>query len=338
MLLAAMAWLAACTLPALEPAGADARVAASIRAHYEQVLPDLPEGKQRHYAQRLYRITGDARYLPFNRAHGQRLVRQIGAEAQALHLPGHAARRASQLLADHPMQTDRQRVRKQMLAGWGQMIYASQLAFELFQAQSYGLLNERDIPGHGAVLQYLASVDFRSFVLDREVMSIYAAQVANLVYFLHGLEVTDLRHEAMAAFRQQYPPGRDAALSQAEYRNKIYGMTHFVIAASDYYQKPVSAQEFAWVLDEFAASVNQILARGKEDIFTEVGISFLLAGQPEHAVVRRMRDAIVRAYDPVARMIGSEQGDFHLAGGEHRNVLAIMLLLWPEQLHPGPLL
>ncbi|MDX1464817.1 MAG: DUF3541 domain-containing protein, partial [Halomonas sp.] len=215
---------------------------------------------------------------------------------------------------------------------------AKGLAFKLTQAKYHGLLNDVALPGHRRALDYLASVDFRAFLLDPQVMAVYAAQVANLVYYLEDLGVTDLREEVASAFRHQYPPAQDARLSTAEYRNKIYGMTHFVIAASDYYQKPVDAEEFGWVLDEFAAGLDRILRDTKEDIYTEVGVSFLLAGQEDHPAVRRLRNALLDAYDPVARMVPSEQGGTDLARGEHRNVLAIMLLDWPGRLYPGPTL
>ncbi|SEL51047.1 DUF3541 domain-containing protein [Halomonas daqiaonensis] len=311
-------------------------VAEAIRERYEQALPDLPPSKQRHYAQRLYRVTGDARYLPLNHEYGRRLVDRVRDEIEALATPGHAERRAREKVAAYPVNSEKQRRRKQMLAEWGEIAYANGLAFDLTQAKYHGLLNETDLPGHDRVLEYLASVDFRTFLLDPEVMAIYAAQVANLVYYLEDLGVTDLREEVITAFREQYPPQRDPRLSTAEYRNKIYGMTHFVIAASDYYQQPVAAEEFRWVLDEFTASLDRILADTKEDIYTEVGISFLLAGEEDHPAVMRLRDALVAAYDPEARMVPSERGRIDLASGEHRNVLAIMLLDWPDRLHPGP--
>jgi len=167
-------------------------------------------------------------------------------------------------------------------------------------------------------------------------MAIYAAQVANLEYYLEDLGVAGLREEVLTAFRHQCPPRRDSRPSTAEYRNKISGMTHFVIAASHYYQQPVSAEEFRWVLDEFAASLDHILADTKEDIYTEVGISFLLAGEEGHPAVSRLRDALVEAYDPEARMVPSEQGGHRLGlWGAPQRVLAIMLLDWPERLCTG---
>ncbi|MEQ6888538.1 DUF3541 domain-containing protein [Halomonas sp. CS7] len=337
-LLVALLTLSGCSLPERDTTLTYEDVAQSIQARYEQALPDLPSSKQRHYAQRLYRLTGDDRYLPLNRDYGRRLVGALREEIDGLADPGYAARRAREAVAAYPVSSQKQRRRKRMLAEWGEIAYAKGLAFKLTQASYYGLLNDAELPGHRRALDYLASVDFRAFLLDPEVMAVYAAQVANLVYYLEDLGVTDLREEVVSAFRRQYPPARDARLSTAEYRNKIYGMTHFVIAASDYYQQPVAAEDFRWVLDEFAAGLDRILLDTKEDIYTEVGISFLLAGQEDEPAVRRLRDALLDAYDPVARMVPSEQGGTDLASGEHRNVLAIMLLDWPDRLYSGPVL
>ncbi|MFG6177907.1 DUF3541 domain-containing protein [Halomonas sp. THAF12] len=317
---------------------ADEAVAAEIRATYERALPGLPGGQQRHYAQRLYRMTGEARYLPLNRDYGERLVESLRDEIDGLSMPGHVSRRARHMLAHYPQRTPKQRRRKRLLGDWEEILYAKSLAFDLTQAHYHGLLNDDALPGYRRALDYLAGVDFRPFLTDPDVLDVYAAQVANLVYYLHDLGVADLRDETIAAFRARFPPSRDANLDRALFRNKIYGMTHFVIAASDYYQRPVSADEFAWVLDYFAANVGRILADTKEDIYIEVGISFLLAGRDETPALRRLRDALVAAYDPVAGMVPSESGGTDLAHGEHRNVLAIMLLDWPERLHPGPIL
>lgn len=343
-LLATLFVLPACTAPArlaapqVQDAAPHAQVALAIRTHYDGLLPTLPPNAQRHYAQRLYRITGASRYLPFVQAHAQRLLEHLASEIQGQGIPGRVQNRTDELLAAYPLRTERQGRRKAMLSRWGEIIYAESIASDLVQIKSYGLLDEPHLPGHQALLDYLAGVDFRSFLTDPAVLSIYAAQAANLAAYLQELGVVDLRAETVAAFRSLYPPWRDAQLSTAEYRNKIYGVTHFVIAASNYYQRSVPAEEFDWVLDEFAAAVDEVLKRTKEDIYTEVGISFLLTGQPLHPALRRLQDALAHAYDPAVQMIPGEDGNTDLVRGEHRNVLAIMLLDWPGRLHPGPLL
>jgi hypothetical protein len=77
------------------------------------------------------------------------------------------------------------------------------------------------------------------------------------------------------------------------------------------------------------------LLRAKEDIIAEVGISFLLAGLEDDPVVEKTRDAIQKALHKDKGMIPSVRGDFDLAYGEHRNVLAIMLLDW-QKVNPAP--
>lgn len=306
----------------------------AIQAVYDAALPTLSSSKQRHYAQRLYRLTGEARYLDLNREYGQRLLDWLESDLTGLADPDYAARRSRELVAAYPRRTTKQRARAAMFGEWGEMIFARKLLFRLVQAQYHGLLpalEERE-----RALAYLAGVDWRRFLTDPDVLGVYAAQVANQVHYLHQLGIVDLRREVVEAFRQHYPRGTETSLSRAEYRNKLYGMTHFVIAASRYYQQEVDAEEFAWILEEFAADLEPIQERATEDILAEVAMSFLLAGQEGHPAVQRIREALVAAVDAEAGIIPSTQGSLDLDAGEHRNVLAIMVLCWPGHLHPGP--
>lgn len=308
-----------------------------IRNRYESRLETLSLSKQRHFSQRLYRITGNEKYLPWNLPYARQLLGELRVDIAGLNVPGYALVRSRQVVEDYGSRTEKQRARKKMLGEWGEIAYAKNLAFRLVQAKYYGLLDEAFLPGYERALDYLASLDFQSFLTDPEVFRVYSAQVANQLYYLHELGVADYREQVIAAFRERYPPSRDAELSKAEYRNKIYGMTHFVIAASRYYQQPVDSAEFSWVLKEFEANLERILQRTKEDIYTEVALSFLLAGKSGHEAVERIKLELAESYDPHARMVPSEEGVIKgLAAGEHRNVLAIMLFCWPHQPHAGP--
>ncbi|BBI63202.1 hypothetical protein HSBAA_45080 [Vreelandella sulfidaeris] len=128
-------------------------------------------------------------------------------------------------------------------------------------------------------LGYLAKIDWAAFLTDPAVIGIYAAQVANQAYFLHQLGVMDLRREVEAAFRRHYPPDRVAGLDDAEYRNWLYGLTHFVIADSRYYQRKVDPEVHAWVLEALERETADILARATADIQSRGGIG-LPAGWP----------------------------------------------------------
>ncbi|WP_373181949.1 DUF3541 domain-containing protein [Halomonas campaniensis] len=329
--------LAGCASLATEDAEKrHARAGLAIQAVYEEALPTLPADKQRHYAQRLYRLTGDDRYLPLNRAYGERLLGWLERDIAGLATPGYAERRSGEIVAAYPVGSSKQRARQRMLAGWGEIPFARQLLFRLAQADYHGLIPS--LEGHEGALAYLAGVEWEAFLTDPDVLAIYAAQVANQVHFLHQLGVMDLRQEVVAAFRQRYPPGSVATLDRGEFHNWLYGLTHFVIAASRYYQQEVSVEEFAWVLAALEREETRILAMATEDILAEVALSFLLAGRGEHPLVARIRDMLVEAVDPATGIIPSAEGGTDLARGEHRNVLAIMVLRWPGRLYPGPAL
>jgi len=316
------------------PADRHRQAAERIQATYEAVLPELSTGKRRHYAQRLYRVTGEARYLADNYAYMAHLAERLEDEIAELAVPGQAQRLARESVEGHSRRTEKQRARAVMLADWGEIAYAQGLLFRLAQAHYHGLLD--DIPGQRQALDYLGELPWQAFLIDPEVLEVYAAQVANQVHFLHQLGVMDLRREVEAAFRRRYPPAVVEELGTLEYRNWLYGLTHFVIAASHYYQREVDAEAYAWVLASFEAGAERIMRDATEDIQAEVALSFLLAGREGHPLVERVRDALVAALDPASGMIPSPGGSTDLERGEHRNVLAIMVLGWRGRLYPGP--
>src|SRR5690554_147868 len=208
-------WLSGCTASSREDdtvPGSVIDVAENIQANYEASLFILPPAKQRHYAQRLYRISGDARYVPLAETHAKALILQLREDIEGLATPGYPEASSRVLVADYPARTPKQRVRRQLLSEWGEIIYARSLLFRLIQLEYYGLLDTPRLNGHERALEYLAGVDFQTFLTDPEVLSTYAAQVANIAHFLHQLGITDLRDEVVAAFRDHYPPSRVAAL------------------------------------------------------------------------------------------------------------------------------
>lgn len=306
----------------------------AIQAVYERALPTLSEDKQRHFAQRLYRLTGEQHWRALNHAYGERLLARLKEDIAGLAEPGYAAARSRAIVADYSQRTAKQRARRAMLGEWGEIAFARGLLFRLVQAEYHGILPA--IEDHERALGYLAEIDWAAFLTDPAVIGIYAAQVANQAYFLHQLGVMDLRREVEAAFRRHYPPDRVAGLDNEEYRNWLYGLTHFVIADSRYYQRKVDPEVRAWVLEALERETTDILARATTDIQAEVALAFLLAGREDHPLVGRVREVLAAAVDPASGIIPSATGEKGLAGGEHRNVLAIMVLRWPGRLHPGP--
>ena len=70
-------------------------------------------------------------------------------------------------------------------------------------------------------------------------------------------------------------------------------------------------------------------------MIAEVGINFLLAGLDDDPVVMKTQKAIQQSLNREHGLLPSVTGGVDLRDGEHRNVLAIMLLDW-QGVHAAP--
>ena len=305
-----------------------------IRDRYETVLPSLPPDKQRHYALRLYRLTGDDVYLAPIRDEILTIQPRWRQAMQALDSADQRQALASQLVDDYRDDTPKYQRRKALLRRSGELPFAKRLLYRVNQLEELHLAGKPPFQDTGRALAYLREFDFRSFVLDPEVIKVYSAQTANLVYYLYRLGLQDLREPYQQAFRRVYPP--DARHQGLDLQEKVYGMTHLVIAASGYYQHSVARKDFGWILDYFEHRADHVIEGTKPDVYTEMALCFLLAEEPDNPVIGKVKAALEREFDDKADMIPATDGSTDPARGEHRNTLVVMLYHWPETLRMGP--
>lgn len=310
------------------------QVSARIQQNLENHLYQLPPRVQGHYGIRLYRMTGDDKYANSALVDLYAVTTSQAWNACQADDPAFI-RQAAQLAISKLGNGPRAKARKKALKSFPDFLfYADKLLRPASRMDELGVTG----PCHHKLIRILKQQDLRPALTDKTMIRAWAAQLANYVYWAKQIGVGDYRDAYKKAFLATYPESQDGKLSQAQFRNKIYGMTHFIFAASGYYQQPVNAAEFGWILDYFNRHIDKIIADGTPDIIAEVGISFLLTDQADHSVVQKTKSAVMAAFDPKENIIPSPKGNPSLTLGEHRNVLALMLLNWPEKLHRGPLL
>lgn len=319
---------------AQEPTSAQQEVATRIQQNLEDHLYQLPPRVQGHYGIRMYRMTGDDKYASSALVDLYAVTNSQAWYACQLddkNFVEQASLAAISKLGNGP----RAKARKKALKPFPEFIFYTDVLLRFAsRIDEFGMTG----PCHDKMVSLLKSKDLKTGLTDPAMIKSWAAQLINYVYWAKQLGVGDYRGEYKQAFLETYPHAQDAELSKAQFRNKLYGMTHFVFAASEYYQHNVSAKEFAWILDYFDANIDRILKDATPDIIAEVGISFLLANKADHEVVFKTREAMVEAFNSKENIIPSPRGNPDLALGEHRNVLAMMLINWPETLHKGPYL
>ncbi|RYU69381.1 DUF3541 domain-containing protein [Aliivibrio finisterrensis] len=307
--------------------------AASIRHTYETQLYTLSAFKAGHYGLRMYRQTMDPKYSAAVWSDMARVASRLNQFSSEVHTPEQIDIYAQKRLNSYVDDTDiRSTLRYQATKNMPEYFYLGvDLLGSMARANEYGLKHRNDKQLREIIRRY----DFKKYATDEAMIKAWAAQLANQVYWLRQLGEQDVVDEFVEAFKLAYPDNKDAALSKQQYGNKIYGLTHILLADSQYYQYPLKESDHQRIYDYLRNNIDTILERAKEDIISEVGITFLLAGLEDDPVVYKTQKHIQDAINREKNMVPSTSNSTDLTDGEHRNVLAIMLLDWQTP-HAAP--
>ncbi len=304
-----------------------------IRTTYESQLYTLPAFKEGHYGLRMYRQTLDDKYAAAVWSDMARVASKLSRLSNDVHTMEQIVLYSEKRVASYVNDLDERSVRRYNITKhMPEYLYLGvDILGSMARANEYGLEHKNDAKLREIIRRY----DFSRYVTNEDMVKAWAAQLANQVYWLRQLGEQDVVDEFVDTFKKAYPDDKDKTLSRQQFGNKIYGMTHVIFGGSEYYQHQVSELEHQWIYDHFRENIDTILLRAKEDVIAEVGLTFLLAGLENDPVVEKTRLAIQASIDKTKGMIPSVTGDFDLKYGEHRNVLAIMLLDW-QQVNEAP--
>ncbi|MBI5267366.1 MAG: DUF3541 domain-containing protein [candidate division Zixibacteria bacterium] len=312
-------------------------IAQAIRQTFDRSLSSFEQEIQRHYALRMYRLTGDTTYLPTLRQGLALTLSELEADVVHASDSVYIGRRMEELL--EPLRDDnrKDRLRLPALRDLGPFLYHLHLLENTAKIREYRLTDSVSTRLCGQADSILRTVDF-SPLMDTQVIRVYAPQAANFVWWLYAGKGADLRDQFMERFRSLYPDSLDARLKGPEYLDKLYGLTHLILPVSEYFQHNVHPEPYRWVLDYFRANKKRIMKSATSDIIAEIGICFLMCDMPDDPMVAECRHRIVADFDKRSGFILSPSGNRDMSTAEHRNVLAFALLAWPERLFPGPYL
>ncbi|MGI0119014.1 DUF3541 domain-containing protein [Zooshikella sp. RANM57] len=309
------------------------KAALKIQEVYDTNQLHLTPKRKAHYALRMYRLTGQEKYVGEIINHVYRLVSRVGW------YDAHVNDEKFRLqIVDNLTSAFGQKSRGlQRRLFWQQTKFRA-LRFELHSIYLLAQLNQLGIkPTHFSnLLNHLQKQPIAKLLLDEAFIRVYAAQAANYVFWLEELGIAKLSEKFITKFQTIYPISKDTELSQLEYQNKLYGLTHIILSASRYYQKPVSDEQFAWITKYFVSTLDTIEKRAKADVLAEIGVCLKLVGFSDQVVLHRLKRQLLAMVDKKHYIIPGAEGNVSLSSGEHRNVLTYAFFNWPNQLTPGP--
>lgn len=313
-------------------------IAARILATYQQALPTLPLEKQKHFCLRMYRLTGDTAWLPPVISDLHNLIATLKSDRDSLIVDEYYRRRIDSLAADFARETRKSRSRRVLFEGRNDIRLQLDWLYRLSTINDYQIADSTVLQLCQETKNRLEADRLVAFLLDTQTISVYAAQAANAVEYLSQLGLTDIRRDFYRRLLEVFPDSADRKLDDRQFGEKVYGLTHIIISASGYYQHTLDRGTYAWILDYFSANSKRIVKRLPADIISEVGVCFLLCDDTANILIDQCRQRVAKGFDSKTGLIQSPLGNTDLATGEHRNILAYMLLRWSGQLWPGPTL
>jgi len=307
-------------------------VAQKITRTFESQLFSFNLKYQAHFATRMWRISGEECYCS-----------PIFFDFQLKTL------RMAKAISGWEQKSSREKIEVEMLERWKPtpgrgiqkkemyqrnpgLYFYTRLIHYLFLLKSFGLEKEplSELYSHGT--RHLQEVDLFKLVTQPDFIRFDPSIAVNTVYYLQNLGVADLEPKFKPFFIQFWQG--EKTKEEDAFKSKIYGFTHLIIAASYFYQRFVSADDFGWVLKFFENNFDEIIRHTNPDIVGEIGLCFRLAKKPSQAE-KEAKKHLISKFNPRLGYIPWE-GEKRMEKAEHRNIIAIILLSDYSRLYPGP--
>ncbi len=312
-----------------------AEISDNIISSFEGGNSDLPVARRLHWYLRRFRTTGNQKYIPevalwFNKSL-PRIIRCLELFSDKSKIDKHCKSAVSGYEPSNPR-------RKRRLLYYQKnpevILYIETILY-LFLIKSLGLEKTGNLAElYNRAVDYLKSRDIYKYFLELDLIKAYPSECANIVYNSAFLGIFDKRKELLEKSENYWLQVINPA-DNSVWLDKIYALTHLIIAASDYYQKFVNKKEFSWILDYFERDYRQIIKNVSPDCVGEMALCFKLAGDFSNPVIVKVQKFLAAKFDKSLGYIPRESGN-SLSTAEHRNVVATMIFTDFKTLYSGP--
>jgi hypothetical protein len=310
-------------------------ITASIARTFESNLLFMRSKYQYHYALRKWRIDNDQKYVqPIFIDFQMRTLKMI-PKINKMDDPDYVKKESEKMLLHYPTEPEKKAKRREIYAKKPEILFYSNILHYIFLAKTYSvdILPEYK-PYMDKAIKILKDVDLKSLFLDEGFIEHNPSGSANDSYYLKYLGIDDYEPELLEKFKSFWLNRKTN--THLQFINKIYGMTHLVIAASYYYQQIVDKEKMKWILTFFEKEIDTIIREANADVVAEVGLCFRLCGIQEHPVIDACREHIAKFFNPERGVITKEESVSTLERLEHRNVISLLLFSSYESFNLGP--
>jgi hypothetical protein len=309
-------------------------IADTIIVNYENNLDKLPSRRRLHFLLRCYRITGDKKYIPQIRTSVSELLPRFKKTLGAFSNEDNIIEIGKQKIIDYVSVNPRKMRRLAFYQKNPKVLVYMEAILYMFLIKSLGMERSPEISREFRVAKsYIASNDIENIFLHKSFMIVNPSESANIINFLSFLGIADKRRELVNLSREYWLNVEPE--NPSIWLDKIYGLVHLIIGASNYYQNFVDDEQFDWVFKYFDSNLGHILLKANLDSVGEIGICYKLTGKGDSKIVKQIQDYLVSKFDAKVGYIPGIT-DPTISGSEHRNIVAVIALKDFDRLYKGP--
>ncbi|MBU0976344.1 MAG: DUF3541 domain-containing protein [Patescibacteria group bacterium] len=304
----------------------------TLKSRFESELEKFPLGKQWHYSERLYRTTGNKKYIKNIRKYWIQRTRSFHDLINALNDDSRQktlGRKYVESLKKY--KSPRLQKRVPIYREIPEFKYFQELIWFLNRAKDYKIKKNFSPTLLKDTADKLKSINFREYFNNQILMKFDPVQTVNTLFFLKNLGIADYTTESLDLIKKLF----ESPKTREEYQNKLYSFTHIIISDSRYYQQFIDQEKYSWIYNFLEDEIPDILKLKNNDIIAEIGLCYKLA-KIENASLKKIKILISNELDNQGGILLRDKQEKSLEKIEHRNVLAILLLSDLTTLYPGP--
>lgn len=301
---------------------------------YEDNINELPPMKRMHWLIRRYRTQGSQKYIPLIRAAYVEILPKMKETLGAFTGDKKVIDLGKKKLIDYRVSSPRKIKRLAYYKESPQALVYMEGVLYMFLIKSLGLEDSAEISDEfNRASRYLRQKNIGRVFLNKNFLVINPSENANIINSLAFLGISDDRPELVRQSKEYWlnVEPEDPSI----WLDKIYALTHLIIAASNYYQNFVVKKDFDWVFNYFENNIDAILQKANVDSVGEVALCYKLVKDSKNRIVGLIQHYLMSKFDKKAGFIPNERAP-SFRTSEHRNIVATMVLDKFEKLYKGP--
>jgi len=302
-------------------------------------LESFPLSVQRHFAERMYRITEDKKYLPYIQKYCKKNLPKAIKYCKSINKKSDIKKFGLSEIQDLLKKSHSQRLIKriQMYKKFPEFKFYQELVWYLDRFNEYNLKVFTNSKLYKKTLDILKKIDFQNYFNNNEIMVCDPVQSINLLFSLKNLKLITNFDEIITKTDRLI--GKET--TEDAFVNKLYFYTHILINESKFYQKFITTNKYQYIYTYFDQNIKNIIRLSNNDLITEIGVCYKLINSQNKLILKKIKERIYselinNKFNILLKSNFQLNINKNLFQVEHRNILTVILFSDIKKLFSGP--